>query len=93
MSFIDAASLQQKALQLIERHINQLLEGGPVAQSSAIHIQNYAKTLVVIAKDQREQQHGIDPAGMTDEELESLIGQAVNALNQEPEDAPDDTPS
>jgi hypothetical protein len=87
MSYKDPITLLQKSLVLIDRHLDQLLEGGPVAQGSAITIQNYAKTLVVVAKELRDQISGSNPAELTDEELETLAAQAAKSLNMEPDNA------
>lgn len=83
MSFIDAAQLQQKALELIDRHLSQLLKDGTVSTGSAVIIQNYAKTLVIMAREQRDQQGLHNPASLTDEELEVLAAQAARTLNME----------
>lgn len=83
MSFIDAAQLQQKTLELIDRHLSQLLEDGTVSTGSAVIIQNYAKTLVIMAREQRDQQGLHNPASLTDEELEVLAAQAARTLNME----------
>jgi len=83
MAFIDAAALQQKALVLIERHLDQLLHADQVANASALVIQNYAKTLVILAKDQREQANGADPATYTDAELATLASVAAKTLGHE----------
>jgi uncharacterized protein YqeY len=79
----DASKLQQKALILIERHLDQLLGQEQVAAASAIIIQNYAKTLAVVARDQREALRGFNPASLTDEELDNLARQAEQAIGDE----------
>ena len=61
---------------MIDRHLSQLLEQPQVAAVSAIIIQNYAKTLAVLAKDQRDALRGFTPAAMTDEELDAIAKQA-----------------
>lgn len=83
MIFKDPNQLQNKALILIERHLDQLLAQGDVANSMAIVIQNYAKTLVMIAKDQRDALRGFNPAGYTDEELDRLAAKAGEVLNED----------
>ena len=75
-TYYDASKLQQKALELIDRHLSQLLDQPQVAAVSAIIIQNYAKTLAVLAKDQRDALRGFNPASMTDEELDAIAKQA-----------------
>lgn len=82
MIFKDPNLLQHKALELIERHLDQLLAQGDVANSMAIVIQNYAKTLVMVAKDQRDALRGFNPAGYTDEELDKLAAKAGEVLNE-----------
>lgn len=82
MIYKDPNLLQHKALELIERHLDQLLKQGDVAQGSAITIQNYAKVLVMIAKDQRDALRGFNPAGYTDEELDKLAAKAGEVLNE-----------
>lgn len=82
MEFKDPNHLQNKALVLIERHLDQLLAQGDVAQGSAITIQNYAKVLVMIAKDQRDALRGFNPSGYTDEELDKLAAKAGEVLNE-----------
>lgn len=88
MIYKDPNLLQNKALELIERHLDQLLGQGDVANSMAIVIQNYAKTLVMVAKDQRDALRGFNPAGYTDEELDKLAEKAGEVLNEG--DSPDD---
>lgn len=82
MIFKDPTLLQHKALELIERHLDQLLAQGDVANSMAIVIQNYAKTLVMVAIDQRDALRGFNPAGYTDEELDKLAAKAGEVLNE-----------
>lgn len=82
MIYKDPNLLQHKALQLIERHLDQLLAQGDVANSMAIVIQNYAKTLVMVAKDQRDALRGFNAAGYTDEELDKLAAKAGEVLNE-----------
>ncbi len=79
-TYYDAGKLQQKALALIDRHLDQLLTQEQVASASAIIIQNYAKTLAVVARDQRESLRGFNPGTLTDEELDTLAKQAEQAL-------------
>jgi hypothetical protein len=80
--YYDASKIQQKALCLIDRHLDQLLQDDKVALSCAIVIQNYAKTLAVLAKEQREATKGFNPAELTDEQLEQLTKQAEEILNE-----------
>ena len=91
-TFHDAATIQQKALELIDRHLTQLLEGGPVANGSAITIQNYAKTLAMVAKDQRDAARGFNAAELSDEELARLTEEAKKHI-QEPDNASSDETS
>ncbi len=79
----DASKLQQKALALIDRHLDQLLKQDQVAAVSAVIIQNYAKTLAVVAKDQRDALRGFNPAELTDEELDKLAKQAEMLTDDE----------
>lgn len=88
MSYIDASKLQYKALTLIERHLDKLLDQGDVAMASAIVIQNYAKTLVMVAKDQRDAMRGFNPSALTDEELDKLVKEAESQANENT-DSPD----
>ena len=44
MNYKDPNLIQHKALELIDRHLDQLLRQGDVALGMAITIQNYAKT-------------------------------------------------
>lgn len=80
--YFDASKLQQKALELIDRHLNQLLAEDKIALTAATTIQNYAKALAVLAKDQRDATRGFNPSSMTDEELEKLTHQAKEVLNE-----------
>jgi hypothetical protein len=82
MEYKDPNLLQNKALILIERHLDQLLQDDKVASSMAIVIQNYAKTLVMIAKDQRDALRGFNPAGYTDEELDKLAARAGEVISE-----------
>jgi hypothetical protein len=88
MNYKDPNLIQHKALELIDRHLDQLLRQGDVALGMAITIQNYAKTLVVVAKDQRDALRGFNPAGYTDEELDKLAEKAGEVLNES--DSPSD---
>lgn len=83
MSHLSAEDLQQKALTLINRHLDQLLREPTVAQGSALTIQNYAKTLVILATDQRNAAKGFNPSSLTTEELEQLEKELVNASSNE----------
>jgi len=87
MTYYDASKIQQKALCLIDRHLTQLLQDDKIAGQSAIIIQNYAKTLAVLAKDQREASKGFNPAELTDEQLEQLTKQAEEILNEDHDSA------
>lgn len=80
--YYDASKIQQKALELIDRHLDQLLQDDKVALSAATTIQNYAKALAVLARDQRDATKGFNPAEMTDEELEQLTNKAKELLNE-----------
>jgi hypothetical protein len=89
MIYKDPNLLQHKALELIERHLDQLLAQGDVANSMAIVIQNYTKVLIMAAKDQRDQLRGFNPSAYTDEELDRLASAAEKSLSEEKSD--DDT--
>jgi hypothetical protein len=80
--YYDASKIQQKALALIDRHLDQLLQDDKVALATATTIQNYAKALAVLAKDQRDASKGFNPAEMSDEELDRLAIQAREILNE-----------
>jgi hypothetical protein len=82
MEYKDPNLLQNKALILIERHLDQLLQDDKVASSMAVVIQNYSKVLVMIAKDQRDALRGFNPAGYTDEELDKLAAKAGEVINE-----------
>lgn len=82
VSYYDASKILQKALCLIDRHLTQLSQEDKVAGQSAIVIQNYAKTLAILAKEQREATKGFNPAELTDEQLEQLTRQAEEILNE-----------
>lgn len=80
MEYKDPNLLQHKALALIERHLDKMLtDEAPL--SMATTIQNYAKVLVMIAKDQRDALRGFNPAGYSDEELDKLAAKAGEVLN------------
>ena len=83
MSYLNAEELQQKALILINRHLDQLLKEPTVAQGSALTIQNYAKTLVILATDQRNAAKGFNPGALTTEQLEQLEKELTNARSNE----------
>ena len=83
MSYLNAEELQQKALTLINRHLDQLLKESTVAQGSALTIQNYAKTLVILATDQRNAAKGFNPGALTTEQLEQLEKELTNARSNE----------
>ena len=83
MSHLNAEDLQQKALTLINRHLDQLLKEPTVAQGSALTIQNYAKTLVILATDQRNAAKGFNPSALTIEELERLERELTHASSNE----------
>lgn len=83
MSYLNAEELQQKALALISRHLDQLLKEPTVSQGSALTIQNYAKTLVILATDQRNAAKGFNPGALTTEQLEQLEKELTNASNNE----------
>lgn len=68
----DINKIIDKSVTLIDRHLDKLLEQDDLSFSLASHIQNYAKTLVIIAKDQREALKGFNPAEFTDEQLKEL---------------------
>lgn len=88
MEYKDASKLQYKALELIERQLDKLLEQDDLSFSMAITIQNYAKTLVMVAKDQRDSMRGFNPSELTDEELDKLAKQAEELQNDNT-DSPD----
>jgi hypothetical protein len=83
VSYLSAEELQQKTLTLINRHLDQLLEEPKVAQGSALTIQNYAKTLVILATDQRNAAKGFNPSALTIEELEQLEKELIHASSNE----------
>lgn len=83
MSYLNAEELQQKALTLISRHLDQFLREPTVSQGSALTIQNYAKTLVILATDQRNAAKGFNPGALTTEQLEQLEKELTNASNNE----------
>lgn len=89
MNFKDPNLLQHKALELIERHLDQLLAQGDVANSMAIVIQNYLKVIIAAAKDQRDQLRGFNPSSYTDEELAQLASTAEKTLSEEKLDESD----
>jgi hypothetical protein len=78
----DPNIIQNKALILIERHLDQLLKEPTIATSMAVVIQNYAKTLAMVAKDQRDALRGFNPAGYTDEELDNLVAKAGEIVHE-----------
>jgi hypothetical protein len=78
----DPNIIQNKALILIERHLDQLLKEPTIAASMAVVIQNYAKTLAMVAKDQRDALRGFNPAGYTDEELDNLVAKAGEIVHE-----------
>lgn len=83
MEYKDPNLLQNKALVLIERHLDQLLQDDKVANSMAIVIQNYLKVIIAAAKDQRDQLRGFNPSSYTDEELAQLASTAEKTLSEE----------
>lgn len=88
----DPNLIQNKALELIDRHLDQLLQEDKIASSMAVIIQNYAKTLAMVAKDQRDALRGFNPAQYTDEELEKLAekaGEIINEANSSPNETDD----
>jgi len=80
---LSAEDLQQKALTLINRHLDQFLKEPTVSQGSALTIQNYAKTLVILATDQRNAAKGFNPSAFTIEELEKMEKELTHASSNE----------
>lgn len=69
----DITKIQEKVLKIIDRRIDKILEQGDIGPGMDTTIQNYAKTLVMVAKEQREALKGFDPRQLTDDEIDKML--------------------